>query len=134
MIDVRHLTGTGRDELVKLIADLAADLHHERDMLRKVSENLTSTQRRCTELVQLDRLARFLEQHPALEGYLTDLSWAIERARALHPEGASELALLEECGEVARAHRRETPARVREELLDVAVVAMRLYIGERSEP
>lgn len=133
MIDTRHLTGVGRDELVKLISDLAAELHDDRTMLRKVSENLTATQRRCTELVQLDRLARFLEANPELQPVLVDLAWAIERARALHPEGASELALLEECGEVARAHRRETPERVREELLDVAVVAMRLYIGERVE-
>lgn len=58
------------------------------------------------------------------------LASALQRARQLHPEGASMNALVEEVGEVARARRRETHERVREELLDVAVVALRLYLGE----
>lgn len=138
MTDAKTLSGMGRDALLGRLIEVEehnATLEVERDaavaLASASNENLTHVQRRCTELLSTDRLARFIEKHPKSIEPLLDLAWALDRARGLHPEGASELALLEECGEVARAHRRETPDRVREELLDVAVVAMRLYLGER---
>lgn len=56
-------------------------------------------------------------------------------ARKKHPDGPDGLrSLMEEVGEVANAMRRETSERVREELLDVATVALRLYLGEQQSP
>lgn len=51
-------------------------------------------------------------------------------ARSKHPEGASFDALMSEVGEVADERLAGNPDREREELLDVAVVAIRLYLGE----
>ena len=61
---------------------------------------------------------------------LSALSDALRAARAKHPSGANLAALVEEVGEVARAMRRESTERVREELMDVATVALRLWLGE----
>jgi hypothetical protein len=64
---------------------------------------------------------------------LAPLRAAMTRARGLYPEGATLLALAAECGEVAQAVQKlESADRVRAELLDVAVVAVRLYLGERA--
>jgi hypothetical protein len=82
--------------------------------------NLSSVQARCTELLLECRELRKIDA----------LAVAIDRARSLHPEGCNITSLFEEVGEVARALRRETHERVREELLDVAVVAMRLWMNE----
>lgn len=62
---------------------------------------------------------------------LRPLAARIAKSRAKYPNGATIMALLDEAGEVARAVNKYEPAdRVREELLDVACVAMRLYAGE----
>lgn len=53
----------------------------------------------------------------------------IHRAAELHPEGPSLEALVEEVGEVARA-MQDSPERLAEELLDVAVVALRWHMQE----
>ena len=63
---------------------------------------------------------------------LAAITLRLAHARAKHPDGASFDALVEEVGEVARARLERQPDQEREELLDVAVVAMRLYLGERA--
>jgi hypothetical protein len=60
---------------------------------------------------------------------IADLCSRIHRAAELHPEGPSLAALVEEVGEVARA-MQDDPARLAEELLDVAVVALRWHMQE----
>ena len=55
----------------------------------------------------------------------------INKGRAKYPNGCTVLSLVDEAGEVAHAvNKYETEERVRDELLDVAAVAMRLYYGE----
>ena len=55
----------------------------------------------------------------------------IATGRDRYPRGCTILSLLDEAGEVAHAvNKGESVDRVRDELLDVAAVAMRLYIGE----
>ena len=55
----------------------------------------------------------------------------IAKGRQKYPEGCTALSLLDEAGEVAHAlNKREPIEKIREELLDVLVVAMRLYLGE----
>lgn len=62
----------------------------------------------------------------AAPAWVDTLAAAIARAERIHPDGPDGMrALSEEVGEVASALRRETPERVCEELLDVAVVAIR---------
>lgn len=62
---------------------------------------------------------------------LFPLAVRIEKGRQKYPNGCTVLSLLDEAGEVAHAvNKYEAEARIREELLDVAVVAMRLYFGE----
>lgn len=63
---------------------------------------------------------------------LAPLLARLTHARAKHPEGASFDALVEEVGEVARARLDRSVDQERSELLDVAVVALRLYLGERA--
>jgi len=67
----------------------------------------------------------------ALSVDLVLLAERIEKGRVKYPEGCTALSLFDEAGEVAHAlNKREPVDRVRAELLDVAVVAMRLYFGE----
>jgi len=54
----------------------------------------------------------------------------LRHARASHPEGASFAALLDEVDE-AMAEEDESE-RQRDELIDVAVVAIRMWLGERE--
>jgi hypothetical protein len=62
---------------------------------------------------------------------LAPLAARIAKGRAKYPTGCTLLSLLDEAGEVAHAvNKRESHERVRDELLDVAAVAMRLYFGE----
>jgi hypothetical protein len=62
---------------------------------------------------------------------LFPLAVRIEKGRQKYPTGCTLLSLLDEAGEVAHAvNKRESNDRVRDELLDVAAVAMRLYFGE----
>lgn len=59
------------------------------------------------------------------------LAIRLEKGRRKYPEGCTALSLWDEAGEVAHAlNKRETEERVREEILDAAVVAIRLYLGE----
>lgn len=65
---------------------------------------------------------------------LRPLATRLAKSRAKYPNGATIMSLLDEAGEVAHAVNKYEPAdRVREELLDVACVAMRLYAGEVDE-
>lgn len=62
---------------------------------------------------------------------LAPLTQRLAKSRAKYPNGCTVLSLIDEAGEVAHAVNKYEPAeRVREELLDVASVAMRLYLGE----
>ncbi len=83
---------------------------------------LTETQAACTQLREANRVLTRGELDPLVE--------AIARGRAKYPKGACIEALLSEAGEVATAMMRETPDRLRSELLDLAVVATRLALGE----
>lgn len=66
-----------------------------------------------------------------MEGELAPLRERIEKGRAKYPNGCTVLSLLDEAGEFAHAvNKGEGMARVRDELLDVAAVAMRLYLEE----
>lgn len=65
---------------------------------------------------------------------LYDLEARIAHARDQHPQGASFDALVAELGEAAEARKRGDAAHEREELLDVATVALRLYMGETWVP
>lgn len=83
------------------------------------------------------------DQHKLAYGYLRPdkaqpikselfpLAVRIEKGRQKYPNGCTVLSLIDEAGEVAHAVNKYEPAeRIREELLDVAAVAMRLYFGE----
>ena len=98
-----------------------AELITECERLRRenwqLNQQLTHVQTRCTELLEDSRAVR-----PLLA--------RLARARELHPEGCNLAALVSEVGEVATAMLRETQERARDELLDVATVAMRLAAGE----
>lgn len=62
---------------------------------------------------------------------LVTLADRIQKGRRKYPNGCTVLSLLDEAGEVAHAvNKYESAERIREELLDVAAVAMRLYFGE----
>lgn len=66
--------------------------------------------------------------HPA---EMAPLIERMEKGRAKYPAGCTALSLLDEAGEFAHAiNKGEGIERIREELLDVAAVAMRLYLGE----
>jgi hypothetical protein len=134
----RDLSGLGRETLVKGLIDMHAGgraLVHERN---EMLANLTATQHRCTELLMALRASKIAETLDSLDIHAPDLllttlvalAAGIATARRKHPEGPDGMrCLAEEVGEVASALRRETPARVREELLDVAVVAIRWHMS-----
>lgn len=94
----------------------------------------TSPNRRELGMSDLSTIGRAeLERRFILLQRLAPLATAIDVARAKHPGGPDGMrSLAEELGEVASAIRRESPERVREELLDLATVAMRLYLREGS--
>ena len=65
------------------------------------------------------------------ESELAPLREEMAKGRAKYPRGCTVLSLLDEVGEVAHAvNKYQGVAHVRDELLDVAAVAMRLYLGE----
>lgn len=85
------------------------------------------------------RIARFAvglamaSEGQAVDG-LTPLRLRMGHGRAKYPNGCTVLSLLDEAGELAHAVNKGEPVdRVRDELLDVAAVAMRLYLGEVDE-
>jgi hypothetical protein len=62
---------------------------------------------------------------------LAPLRERMAKGRKKYPNGCTALSLLDEVGEVAHALNKYEPSdRVRDEILDVANVAMRLYLGE----
>jgi hypothetical protein len=83
-----------------------------------------------------ERWTRLKERLGALPGQpnvdeLGPLAARIAKGRRKYANGCTVLSLLDEAGEVAHAVNKYEPAeRIREELLDVAAVAMRLYFGE----
>lgn len=73
---------------------------------------------------------RALPGQPNVEE-LGPLAARIAKGRKKYANGCTVLSLLDEAGEVAHAvNKYESAERIREELLDVAAVAMRLYFGE----
>lgn len=114
-------------EAANTIDNLRATIrHHERHVtdMQQRGNQLLADARASKALVEGLQVA--LDMHP-----LAPLLRALKAAREKHPGGPDGLrSLMEEVGEVANAIRRETPERVREELLDVAVVALRWYLGE----
>lgn len=86
-----------------------------------------------------DDLATELEKYkgavPCLDKALVDelspLRERLAKGREKYANGCTVLSLLDEAGEVAHALNKYEPSeRVRDEILDVASVAMRLYLGE----
>lgn len=72
-----------------------------------------------------------LRAPPAAEDDFAPLRAHMAKGRQKYPNGCTALSLLDEAGKVAHAlNKYESPERVREEILDVAGVAMRLYLGE----
>lgn len=60
-----------------------------------------------------------------------DLAKRMSKGREKYPRGCTVLSLLDEAGEFTHAvNKEEHLTRMRDELLDVAAVAMRLYLGE----
>lgn len=130
------MAGMGRTELEAQVQRLRAEVDAANERARVAEQhlvaaakdrdinyvNLTSVQALSTRQLEELRVWR--------RGELTPLAEAIAIARTKHPGGSDLTSLLSEAGEVARAMYSETPERVREELIDVAVVAMRLYFGE----
>lgn len=109
-------------------------------------DNLTTTQARCTELTLQLREAKerlsSVQGNDEADGRVSDairkLLKTLVMARRFHPEGANLRALVEEVGEVARAEADHLAApnngpkidRFHDELVDVIVVALRMWIGE----
>jgi len=68
------------------------------------------------------------------EEFFRPLLDRIEKGRAKYPNGCTLLSLQDELGEVVHAvNKDEGVSRVRDELLDVAAVAMRMYHGELDQ-
>lgn len=136
----QEFMGLGRNALIaklEIFIEANNTTIRERDAARAEAKvlltSLGEVQTRCTELLNADRLARFLEDKPQTMAALLELAWSIERVRLLHPEGCSYMALADETGEAGRALAREDEKRFRSELLDTAVVAIRLWLGEYDE-
>lgn len=135
--------GMGREELEQAILSLEAekaDVAAERDALGRLMaraemdrqtlhETLSVTQAHCAR--QLDELRGWRASE------LAPLAARMAHARQAHPEGSDLTSLVSEVGEVARAMYAEAPDqardRARDELLDVAAVTMRLYLGETKQ-
>lgn len=138
--DTVTLTGEGRSVLLRRIAELekrAAELEQlaERALAseRTMFGTLTSAQESATRSLMIARAVKSIGDDPIMQ-QLAPLGASILRARGLHPRGVDGIrSLAEEVGEVANAMRRETPERVREELIDVATVAMRWAIGDVAQ-
>lgn len=75
-----------------------------------------------------DELIAVVQTHRKL---FTELSARITKSRERYPEGCTLAALTDECGEVMHAvNKYKSTEEVREEILDLASVAIRLYWGE----
>lgn len=141
-----RMTGLGRDVLEKRVAELEAEASVYRLRLEQAEqrektslETLTAAQAASTRDLNIARAVRQIGDDPIMQA-LAPLGAAILRARAKHPVGCALRHLLSEVGEVADAmcigdvgiggdvEKRED--RIREELLDVAVVAFRMHLGE----
>lgn len=125
-MDPERLDTVGRNELEEHVVRLQRRVLGLRGQIKDLTDNVTSTQERCSQM--------FEERRVLTRGELDVLVPALAAARLKHPRGSKFADLAEEVGEVARAMRREGLERVREELLDVAVVALRMHLGELSAP
>lgn len=140
----RELSGLGREVLEERLLAAALASRAATARLREVeaerarrdaecqtlTASVTALQVKANGVLASHRLARVLESEPELMALMLDVAWAIDKARAKHPEGASYFALGQEVGEVGRAMEREDPKRLQDELVDVAVVVMRMLLGE----
>lgn len=145
-IDSKQLTGWGRDVLIDLIVELErraiaaeAAAAKARESERTMLGTLTSAQELATKYLGIARAVRAIGDDPIMQ-QLVPLGAAIVRARSLHPAGCALRHLMSEVGEVADAmcigdvgiggDMAKREERIREELLDVAVVAMRMHLGD----
>lgn len=147
--DLMHFSTLGRHELVARIVDLEKRLStaEEAERRARASEHtmlgtLTSAQELATKSLNIARATKAIGDDPIMQE-LAVLGAAIVRARGLHPAGCALRHLVSEVGEVAHAMcigdvgiggdvaKREE--RIREELLDVAVVAMRMALGDTRQ-
>lgn len=111
------LTGTGRSELEALVSTLRSKINEQEQEL------VVTRGQREGYLRELERRGK--------TPWLLDVLAALEAARAKHPAGTlGVLSLAEEVGELASAIRREGPDRQKAEAMDVAVVALRIWMGE----
>ncbi len=128
------LSSIGRMKLEASLRELEHKLALVEEDRDHYFANLTATQKRCSALLHSSRLEKHFEERPADAEAFIALAWALERARNKHPRGAQGIgSLTSEVGEVATAILRETPERVREECIDTAVVAVRLWLGEEDK-
>ncbi len=151
-INEQQMSGMGRAQLETIALGLQSQLSKLRgecreacnvmdgkdSRIRMFERQVTELQTRGTELVQEVREANrtikglrlMLDGHP--------WCWilvALDAARKKHPHGSTFHALVEEVGEVARVQTKELADqdRRRAELADVAVVAIRLFLGEEDK-
>lgn len=142
------ITATGRHQLEALYVSESkrrSDAEKQVQVLMRQLDNahitervlramVTDVQERCSQLLEDARVSKrlaeglkiALDMHP-----LADLLVALQKGRAKYPQGVTVLSVADEAGEVVHAaNKREPWQRVREEALDTAVVALRLYLGE----
>jgi len=78
-------------------------------------------------------LAAFKDSQPSDDDFLGKVRERLEKAREKYPSpNAMSLGILEEAGEVGKALVKESPERVYDECIDLAVMAMRL--AEEGDP
>lgn len=106
-------TSLGRDRLIEMLGTVIKERN-------EYLENLTATQTRCTELVE--------EHRPFLP-----LQRRMSAGRSKHPDGVAFRDITEEFLEFTRELGLFNEARSLDEVLDLATVCMRYYLGERSE-
>lgn len=114
------------------LANNAAQLQHARACaaIKRWSERLGCAAPEAFEQA-VQQCARELTALCAAERELAPLAQRIAKGRAKYANGCTILSLIDEAGEVAHAvNKYESADRIRDELLDVAAVAMRLYFGE----
>jgi inorganic triphosphatase YgiF len=134
------IEGTGRDELIAMIHRLRGELtvaKQEAEAARvtaTAAERERTTTREMHAVVQEHCSQQLNELRQYRGGDHDALVKSIARARGLHPKGSAFVDLVDEMGELSRAMRDEGLERTHEELLDVATVAYRMYLGECRLP
>lgn len=144
-----EVAGMGRAELEDAYRELRDKAQRDRERvdilelaLRMKDARVTELQARGTELTLQLRESKAETEGMRALGDLNPfwpLAARLVHAREKHPKGPTFVSLIGEVGEVAnvalkeRAKHPETAdTRRRDELLDVAVVAWRLYLGEED--